>query len=75
MYGPINMQYIVASDSPPWNGINKENVEKSINAIRKANPRIISLSPHDSSDWSIQQFKNAYGDKYVDLKIGKEISI
>ena len=39
------------------------------------NPQFISLSPHDSSDWSIEQFKNAFGNKYHDLKAGKEMII
>ncbi len=36
---------------------------------------IVSLSPNDSSDWSIDQFKKTFGSKYVDLKGAKEILI
>ncbi|WP_457553363.1 hypothetical protein [Desulfobacula sp.] len=38
--------------------------------MKKVNPQFVSLSPHDSSDWSIKQFKNAFGDVYHDLKVG-----
>ena len=70
MIGPINLQSLVGCDRPPWKGINEQDVRQAINAIKKVNPQFISLSPHDSSDWSIQQFKDAFGDSYHDLKIG-----
>lgn len=75
MMGPLNVQHIVASDNPLWKGLKEKNVYDSIEAIKRVNPRLISLSPHDSSDWSIGQFRKAFGDKYVDLKVGKEILI
>ncbi|MBP7735160.1 MAG: MBL fold metallo-hydrolase [Spirochaetes bacterium] len=71
--GPINIQYIVAADRAPWNGINEKDVDQAIDTIRKENIRVISLSPHDSSDWSLERFRKAFPKKYVDLKVGKEI--
>lgn len=73
MKGPLNIQYIVASDNPPWKGLKEEDVKNSIKVVKRVNPMLVSLSPHDSSDWSIEQFKKAFGNKYVDLKVGKEI--
>jgi hypothetical protein len=35
----------------------------------------MSLSPHDSSDWSLEQFRNAFGNKFVELKAGKEMNL
>ena len=75
MMGPLNLQLIVASDNPPWKGLKEENVNDSINAIKRVNPMLVSLSAHDSSDWSIDQFRKAFGDKYVDLKVGEEILV
>lgn len=75
MKGPLNIQYIVASDSPPWKGLKEENVKNSIKVVKEVNPMLVSLSPHDSSDWSIEQFKKAFGNNYVDLRVGKEILI
>lgn len=75
MAGPVNVQHLIGSDNPPWSGVNKEDVKNSIESIKKVNPKIVALSPHDSSDWSVQQFKNAFGDKYFDIKVGKEIII
>lgn len=75
MIGPINIQRIVGSDRPPWISIRESDVKKAIAAIKKVSPKIIALSPHDSSDWSIDQFKQAFGDTYVDVKVGEKIVI
>jgi len=73
--GPINIQRIVGSDKPPWHGIREADVKSAINAIKRVSPAVVSLSPHDSSDWTIDQFRQAFGERYVDLKVGKEIRI
>ncbi len=73
--GPINIQRIVGSDKPPWKGICEADVQSAISAIKRVSPAVVSLSPHDSSDWTIDQFRQAFGDRYVDLKAGKEIRI
>lgn len=73
--GPINLQHIVGSDKPPWRGLSEKDVQSAITAMNRVSPQIVSLSPHDSSDWSIDQFRQAFGDRYVDLKVGKEIRI
>jgi 7,8-dihydropterin-6-yl-methyl-4-(beta-D-ribofuranosyl)aminobenzene 5'-phosphate synthase len=75
MLGPINLQRIVGSDKPPWTGIREADVNSAIAAIKKVSPKIVALSPHDSSDWSLDRFKQAFGDAYVDLKVGQEIVI
>ncbi|MEA2014603.1 MAG: MBL fold metallo-hydrolase [Thermodesulfobacteriota bacterium] len=75
MAGPFNIQLIVGSDNPPWRGISEQDVMDSIEATKKEDPRIVSLSAHDSSDWSIDKFKEAFGDRYRDLKVGEEIVI
>jgi 7,8-dihydropterin-6-yl-methyl-4-(beta-D-ribofuranosyl)aminobenzene 5'-phosphate synthase len=48
-------------------------VEAAIKAIKKLNPSMVALSPHDSSDWSIDQFKRAFQNRYRDLKVGREL--
>ena len=75
MYGPLNIQHIVGSDNPPWRGLNEGDVQNAIDAIKKEKPCLVSLSPHDSSDRSIEQFKQAFGESYRDLAVGREIVI
>ncbi len=74
MFGPINFQHWVGSHNPPWKGLNEESVYNSINLIKKVNPKIISLSAHDSSDWAIEKFKEEFKERYIDLKVGSEIN-
>ncbi len=75
MIGPLNLQRIVGSDRPPWISIRESDVKSAISAIKKVSPKIIALSPHDSSDWCIDQFKQAFGNTYVDVKVGQKIEI
>ena len=67
------IQYIVGSDRPPWNGLNKKDVFDAIEFLKAENVQLTGLSPHDSSKWSINEFRKAFGEKYVDIKVGKEI--
>jgi len=73
--GPLNVQRIVGADRPPWHPINEQDVFRGIDAIREVNPKIVALSPHDSSDWSLNQFREAFGERYRDIKVGEEIFI
>ncbi len=74
MLGPFNVQKI-GTDRPPWIGITEEDVKHAIDTINEYDPQFVSLSPHDSSDWSIEQFREAFKEKYYDLKVGKELRI
>jgi 7,8-dihydropterin-6-yl-methyl-4-(beta-D-ribofuranosyl)aminobenzene 5'-phosphate synthase len=73
--GPVNLQWLVGSDNPPWKGLGEDDVRKGIEVLKAVNPAIVSLSPHDSSDWSLEQFRNAFGNKFVELKAGKEMNL
>ena len=73
--GPINIQRIVGSDKPPWAGLGEADVENAISAIKRISPKLVALSPHDSSDWALDRFRQVFGDAYVDIKVGKEIRI
>ncbi len=74
--GPLNLQNIAGTDKKPWRGgITEDDVEHAVKAVQSLNPGCVALSPHDSSDWSIERFKAAFGDVYHDLKVGLEIKI
>ncbi len=73
--GPIDVQYIVAKDSPPWDGLNEADIEAAIQTIKRVNPARIVLSPHDSSDAAIRKFKDAFAKKLDVIKVGEEIRL
>jgi 7,8-dihydropterin-6-yl-methyl-4-(beta-D-ribofuranosyl)aminobenzene 5'-phosphate synthase len=75
MMGPVNFQYIIGTDAPPWRGLNESDVLSAIGLIKNTNAKIIALSPHDSSDWTLGKFKEHLGKRAVDLKVGREIKI
>jgi 7,8-dihydropterin-6-yl-methyl-4-(beta-D-ribofuranosyl)aminobenzene 5'-phosphate synthase len=75
MLGPVNIQRIVGSDTPPWQGIREADVENAIAAIQKVSPGIVALSPHDTSDWAIDRFRQAFGAAYAVVKVGQPIEI
>ncbi|OQY03954.1 MAG: hypothetical protein B6I20_03955 [Bacteroidetes bacterium 4572_117] len=67
------IQYIVGSDYAPWAGLGEKDVFEAIESIKAENVSFVGLSPHDSSTWSINEFKKAFGNKYIDIMVGKEI--
>ena len=69
------IQYLVGSDYAPPNGLSEKDVFDAIESIKAENVEVVGISPHDSSAWSIEQFREAFGDNYVDVKVGKEIVI
>ena len=75
MIGPLNIQNIVGGSTPPWKGIGKQDVRAAITAIKAADPKFVALSPHDSSDWSIDTFRDAFRQQYHDLKVGRELQL
>lgn len=74
-WGLLNIQQIVSADRPPWNAINEDDVRRGIEEIREVDPQLVALSPHDSSDWSLERFREAFGDRYRDIRVGEEIRI
>lgn len=69
-------QFVVGNDYAPWQkALNEKDVLDAIKTLKDADVQYVGLSPHDSSTWSIQQFKNAFGEKYIDVKVGKTISL
>ena len=73
--GPVNLQWLVASTEPPWRGLGIKDVESGIATLAAANPALVALSPHDSSDWSLQRFQEAFGQAFQTVKVGKEICL
>jgi len=69
------MQNIVGTDKKPWHGIREADVHNAIEAIKELNPGLVALSPHDSSDWSLDRFRSAFGDVYQEVQVGLEITI
>ncbi len=69
------LQYIVGSDSPPWKGLSESDLNSAIEVIKKEKLKFISLSPHDSSEYSIHKFRDSFTNLYHEYKVGSELVI
>ena len=68
-------QRAIATGKWPWVPITKDDVQTSLADLRRRRPRLVSLSPHDSCDWTLEAFREAFGEAYQELLVGREIVI
>ncbi|VVS93278.1 MBL fold metallo-hydrolase [Desulfoluna spongiiphila] len=73
--GPVNIQKLVGSDRMPWNGLTEADVQKGIEAIKTTGATAVGLSPHDSCDWSLDRFRDAFGEAYTEVQVGRPITL
>jgi len=73
--GPLNLQNLVGSDRMPWHHLDEKDVFETIKVLRQEAPNLVAISPHDSSDWAITQFQQAFGSRCVAIKVGQAIAI
>jgi len=59
----------------PWERITPADVHEAIAFLYRRDPQLVSLSPHDSCDWSLTAFRDAFGERYTPLLVGEEIVI
>ncbi len=71
--GPIDMQRVVGSDRFPFPWRGHDEVTGTIEAVRSLSPHVVALSAHDSSDAAISEIRAAFGDRYREVRVGREI--
>jgi 7,8-dihydropterin-6-yl-methyl-4-(beta-D-ribofuranosyl)aminobenzene 5'-phosphate synthase len=59
----------------PWRVIHPEEVEAAIAELALCEPHLVAISAHDSCDWTIRRFREAFGDRYRDVVVGREIVV
>ncbi len=59
----------------PWRPLTMDEVQESIDLLKKRAPKVIGLSAHDSCKASMEAFRNAFPNAYRDIKVGKRIEI
>jgi 7,8-dihydropterin-6-yl-methyl-4-(beta-D-ribofuranosyl)aminobenzene 5'-phosphate synthase len=74
MYG-VDVARYLGTGKLPWKPIALDDVTRDISLLVKHNLGIVSLSPHDSADESIEAFRSAFPAAYVDLTVGGLITI
>ena len=65
----------IMTKRPPWEPWDNDDRDFALNYIKARNPKLVALSPHDSSMESINIFKETFKEAYFDLKVGKVIKL
>lgn len=71
----IPIQRVVGTGKPPWKPITKSEVWQSIEYLKSKNPSLVAISAHDSCDWTLQAFRDAFGEAYQELRVGQQIVV
>jgi 7,8-dihydropterin-6-yl-methyl-4-(beta-D-ribofuranosyl)aminobenzene 5'-phosphate synthase len=59
----------------PWKPYTLEDVRQNIAVLKARSPQLVGLSPHDSCDGAIAEFRKAFGEAYQTIEVGKKISL
>ncbi|MFX1418588.1 MAG: MBL fold metallo-hydrolase [Promethearchaeota archaeon] len=65
----------IVTRRPPWEPWCENDRDDTLDYLKARNPKLVALSPHDSSMESINAFKDTFKEAYIDLKVGKAIKI
>jgi 7,8-dihydropterin-6-yl-methyl-4-(beta-D-ribofuranosyl)aminobenzene 5'-phosphate synthase len=66
---------MVGGDRFPLPGAAERRAREAIGLLQRVNPGFVALSPHDSSGWTIGEFRRAFGDRYHDVEAGRELKL
>lgn len=73
--GLIRFQQLLGSPNPPWQPIGKDAVYRTLAYLKAKGIHFVAPSAHDTCDWSLHAFEEAFGDEYHLLKVGERIRI
>lgn len=71
----LPMQRVVGTGKWPWDPINRQDVTAGIAYLQRRRPQLVALSSHDSCDWSLGAFRQAFGEAYRDLRVGVAVEV
>jgi 7,8-dihydropterin-6-yl-methyl-4-(beta-D-ribofuranosyl)aminobenzene 5'-phosphate synthase len=67
---------LASTGEQPWHGpLGKGDVRRAIAGLEAVHPGLVALSPHDSCDWTIGEFKRSFGERYREILVGREIVV
>lgn len=73
--GAIPVQRVLGTGKWPWDPINRAELAAAIAYLARRQPKLMALSPHDSCDWSLGAFREAFGPAYQEILVGQEITV
>ena len=57
----------------PWKPLTVSEVSSMVDLLKKKGVKFVGISGHDSCDSSIDMFKDAYKNSYIDIVVGEKI--
>jgi 7,8-dihydropterin-6-yl-methyl-4-(beta-D-ribofuranosyl)aminobenzene 5'-phosphate synthase len=67
------VQRIAGADRPPWQPLSKDEVHEVIRFLQDKRLKRMALSPHDSCDWTLDAFKEAWGPDFDVMTVGQRV--
>ncbi len=71
----LPVQRFLGADNWPWKPATQKDANASIAFLQQRHLRLVAISAHDSCDWTIESFRQAFPEAYQDLLVGKEIIV
>ena len=69
------VQRIAGADRPPWKPLAKDDVREAIQYLKDKGLKRIALSPHDSCDWALDAFREAWETVFDVVTVGRQIRL
>jgi 7,8-dihydropterin-6-yl-methyl-4-(beta-D-ribofuranosyl)aminobenzene 5'-phosphate synthase len=67
------VQRIAGTDRPLWEPLTKDDVRATINHLKDKGLKRVALSPHDSCDWALSAFEEAWGSAFEVVTVGQPL--
>jgi len=71
----VNLQRIFASGDGPLEPIDTATIDTEIELLQQVGPSIVALGSHDTSDEVIEDFSEAFGERYRYVRVGEWITL
>ncbi len=71
----LPVQKLLGTGKLPWQKITRDEVMEAIAFLKSKNLGLISISAHDSCDWTLDRFRKEFKGIYKELKVGLAITI
>jgi 7,8-dihydropterin-6-yl-methyl-4-(beta-D-ribofuranosyl)aminobenzene 5'-phosphate synthase len=72
---PLVPQAVLGSPNWPWRPISEADARAVVASIEERGPGLVALSGHDSTQWTLTAFHDAFGDRFRPLRVGEEIVV
>ena len=72
---PLLPQAVLGNPNWPWRPIGEADARAAIDVIDAVGPKIVALSSHDSTPWTYDAFRAAFGQRYSTLRAGEPLLI